>query len=166
LYLEAEAPRRVLRDGHKSRGEKFYQIRSTEGHVARADGDAGRDWIPDGKIEPKWRGIIRHVGQGNLICWDRKGWPKVLTNATCALYNVIDCGSVVEFIMDSRPKRKRNPPRYLPVSTIARLMGMHPNSILWNIRQGYLKAELDRSHYRYLVRVEDYERWRQENYDD
>jgi hypothetical protein len=68
--------------------------------------------------------------------------------------------------MSSKYRRRRHPSRYLTVGEIAGLMGMHPNSILWNIRQGYLRAEIDQNGYRYLILEEDYRLWRSKCYGD
>lgn len=45
----------------------------------------------------------------------------------------------------------------------AEMMGMHPNSILWNIRKKYLPATSDG--YRYLIHPDDFRRWRELYYD-
>jgi len=42
-------------------------------------------------------------------------------------------------------------------------MGMHSNSVLWNIREGFLKAKYDG--YRYLITESDYENWKEKYYD-
>lgn len=60
-------------------------------------------------------------------------------------------------------KRKKNPLKYYTASGIARLMGLHFNTVLWNIRQGYLNAEFDG--YRYLIKPEDYQEWRERYYE-
>lgn len=60
-------------------------------------------------------------------------------------------------------KRKKNPLKYYSVSGIARLMGLHPNTVLWNIRSGYLNAEFNG--YRYLIKPEDYQEWRERYYE-
>jgi hypothetical protein len=50
------------------------------------------------------------------------------------------------------------------VNGIALKMGLHPNTILWNIRQGYLRAKFDG--YRYLIKPEDYIEWREKFYEE
>ncbi len=53
--------------------------------------------------------------------------------------------------------RRRNP-KFYTVAEVAERMSMHANSILWNIRQGYLKAEFDG--YRYSIHPQDFREWR------
>lgn len=62
------------------------------------------------------------------------------------------------------PLHRRSQGRELTVSEIATAMGKHVNSVLWNIKEGYLPARFDG--YKYLIRRIDYLRWKNEFYDD
>ena len=46
-----------------------------------------------------------------------------------------------------RPKRKCNP-KFFTAAEAAKRAGLHRNTILWNIRQGYLRASYDGYKYR------------------
>jgi excisionase family DNA binding protein len=59
-------------------------------------------------------------------------------------------------------RRRRNPRGWLTVREAAERMGLHTNSILWNIRQGYLRARYDG--YRYYIHPQDLQRFEEEFY--
>ena len=62
----------------------------------------------------------------------------------------------------NKPKRRKRNPETISASQAAKLMSLHPNTILWNIRQGYLKARYDG--YRYLIRLSDLKQFREDYY--
>ena len=59
-------------------------------------------------------------------------------------------------------KRRRGNPGTYTASEVAENMGLHQNTVLWNIRQGYLKATFDG--YRYNIRPQDVRAWVEEFY--
>lgn len=65
--------------------------------------------------------------------------------------------------MGAKPKRRymRNP-QFLTVEEVADMMEMSKNSIRWNLRKEYLRGHNDG--YRWRIRLEDVERWREEYY--
>ena len=62
----------------------------------------------------------------------------------------------------ARKRRRRRNPTLITAAQAATSMGLSRNSILWNIRRGYLKAHYDG--YRYRIHLDDLKEFRDRFY--
>lgn len=65
--------------------------------------------------------------------------------------------------IEKKRRYVRNP-KFMTAGEAAASVGMSENAIRWNCLKGYLKADFDG--YRWRIKPQDLERWREEYYSD